>query len=174
DWRLYGNERHFSVRVANAIARNTAVLVRLLLKWRPTVYVVLENPLSTWLYKLPCFKELLKEASFFFVLTYMGLWGMDILKGTRLASNLPTLASLERRATKKVKAKFQARVARKKARAARAGKSEKCFYTTGQNENGQRIFTHGPDLAATAEYPQRFCTALYTAWARALEVKPFV
>ena len=92
EWRLFGNQRWHSVRMSNTIAWNTATLVKLLLTYRPLTYIILENPSGSWLFKMPFFADIIKEFSLFAVLTYMGMWGLDLLKGTRLVTNLSTPA----------------------------------------------------------------------------------
>lgn len=91
DWRLLGNEGSYKVRLSNAIAANTAVFLRLVLMWRPQTWLVLENPKGTWLWKQTLFESLIRDYGLFLVLTYFGLWGMDLLKGTHLQTNCKCL-----------------------------------------------------------------------------------
>ena len=87
DWRLLGNEGSYKVRLSNAIAANTAIFLHLVLMWRPQTWLVLENPKGTWLWKQTLFESLIRDYGLFLVLTYFGLWGMDLLKGTHLQTN---------------------------------------------------------------------------------------
>ena len=75
--------------------------------------------------------------------------------------------SLARQATRAIKAKFDARVARKVERLRRTGKRVPEYYKKGVNRQGKAIFSGGKDLQLTSVYPQRFCNALFAVWLRA-------
>lgn len=213
EWNLLGNSKNFKVRMSNVISENTAVLIQLVSRWRPSVLIVSEQPKGSWMFKACWWKRIIEDFQFQVTLTYMGLWGLDLLKGTHLCNNLPLILAqlkqsvflmfktfqgrsifwdlfglflgeayecnrsqtisrkarqhLARKATKTIKAKFDARIARKKQRALKSGKAAKEYYSVGQSSSGRKTFSGGRDLQSTAAYPQRFCTALYHAWCMA-------
>lgn len=93
-------------------------------------------------------------------LTNMGLHGGDMLKPTHLSSNMLTLETAERHATRKAKARFDARMERKRAKAIAAGKKPKVFHLKCKNGG----FQGGPDLSSSAVYPHGFVTATFKSW----------
>lgn len=170
DTRPHGNEFNKKVRMSNALATNAAVLIGLVLKHRPKTYLVVEQPKGSWLWKLPIWKDLILKYTLGFVLTYFGLWGMDILKGSHLCTNLKPVDSLARKATKQAKQRFQARVNRKFALMRQLGKKPPVYYTVGvSKKTGKKNFTGGKGLQKTALYPIRFCNALFQVWLRAYQ-----
>ena len=80
---------------------------------------------------------------------------------------LRTAETLARKATRAVKDKFNARIARKNQKLASKGKPIPQYYTTGKSKTGKKTFTGGKDLHKTASYPLRFCSALYRSWVQA-------
>ena len=58
---------------------------------RPDVNIVVEQPSSSFLYKLPMWQSLITDFNMTFHTTWMGLFGLGLLKPTRLASNMPWL-----------------------------------------------------------------------------------
>ena len=92
DWRPQGNVRNAKVRMSNMIASNTAVLIRMALRFRPSTVVAIEQPKGSFMFKQDYFQELLKNHAMFVVLTYLGLFGLDLLKGTHIWTNAPILA----------------------------------------------------------------------------------
>lgn len=104
-WCVLGNLRNFKVRMSNAIATNAATLLKLALRHRPTTFLIIEQPKGSFMFKMDVFRELFLQFSMFLVLTYLGLFGHDLLKASHLQSNMETLASLARRATRPVKKK---------------------------------------------------------------------
>ena len=154
--------------MSNLVAENTAILIGLALKFRPKIWVVLEQPKGSQMWKLPLFQSLIAQCGLFFVLTYLGLWGMDILKGCHLCTNLGQVKYLARKATRDVKGQFQERVDKKIERLRMIGKAPKVYYTTGiSKKTGKKTFTGGKHLQDTALYPIRFCNALFQCWLRA-------
>ena len=87
-----GNIALLSVRMANLIAENTAALIQLVLRHRPTTFVTIEQPKGSRLFKMPSLIALIKQWGFSCILTYLGLFGMDILKATCLYTNWKILA----------------------------------------------------------------------------------
>ena len=127
--------------------------------FRPSLKIMLEQPLSSWMFKQRAMLEVLYRWKLRRHLTYLGLFGCDLLKGVHLMSNLPTLKAIERRATKDTKEKHRVRVQKKRDKAIALGRKEKFYYV--KNDNG---FHGGPDLSKTAVYPQRFVTAVFRLW----------
>lgn len=77
--------------------------------------------------------------------------------------------SLARKATRAAKNKFAERMRKKHERMRRAGKEPPIYYKT-HVDNGtdgvqKKRFSGTKNLSRTAEYPQRFVTALFTCWA---------
>ncbi|CAK9018956.1 unnamed protein product, partial [Durusdinium trenchii] len=147
-WQPLGRTANFKVRMANQIAENTIALLRLVLTARPSTLIVLENPKGSMLYQLPSVAAFLYELGFIGLLTYLGLYGMDLLKPT-------TANGLARKATKKVKAQFTQRIERKKARRQAKGLPAKVYYTSSVSRVGKKQFSGGPALQETSTYPQR-------------------
>ena len=166
--RVFGDVTNLKVRMANMIADNALILISLALKWRPKTWVVIEQPKGSRLWNLPKYKSLIKDHAFIFLLTYLGFFGMDLLKGCHLCTNMQEVTHLARVASKAAKDTFRARVARKFEKLRRAGKEVKVYYTTGVSKTtGKKTFTGGRDLQSTALYPVRFCNSLFQCWLRA-------
>lgn len=91
-WQPLGRTANFKVRMANQIAENTIALLRLVLTARPSTLIVLENPKGSMLYQLPSVAAFLYELGFIGLLTYLGLYGMDLLKPTWLRTNMQILS----------------------------------------------------------------------------------
>ncbi|CAK9013473.1 WD_REPEATS_REGION domain-containing protein [Durusdinium trenchii] len=170
DWCVNGNLRNFKVRLSNTIASNTCVLLSLILRFQPMTYLVIEQPKGSFMWKMDYFRAFFREFSAFAcVLTYLGFWGLDLLKPTHLQTNLPKAKSLARKATRAAKNKFAERMRKKHERMRRAGKEPPIYYKT-HVDNGtdgvqKKRFSGTKNLSRTAEYPQRFVTALFTCWA---------
>ena len=88
---LLGDTEKLKVRMANMIAVNTACLIRLALLFRPTTVIAIEQPKGSWMFKQSIFQQLIKDYSLIIILTYMGLYGLDLLKGTHICTNSTTL-----------------------------------------------------------------------------------
>ena len=73
------------------IASNTAVLVTLVRHFRSKCFITIEQPKGSFMFKMSYFRLLLCQTPFFLVLTYLGLWGLDILKGTHLWTTMEIL-----------------------------------------------------------------------------------
>ena len=165
---VWGNLKNKKVRMSNLVAENAAMLILLTLLWRPTTCIVVEQPKGSYLWKFPLYKTVVAQGTLGFTLTYFGLWGMDLLKGTHLASNLPNISHLARKANKENKARFLARVNSKFEKMRRAGQKVPNYYKTAVHPvTGKKTFSGGRDLQNTAIYPVRFCNALFHVWQRA-------
>ena len=66
-----------------------ALFLRIVQAVRPDVNIVVEQPSSSFLYKLPMWQSLITDLNMTFHTTWMGLFGLGLLKPTRLASNMP-------------------------------------------------------------------------------------
>lgn len=170
EWQPEGCVTNWKVRMANRIAENTATLLRLALTFRPYTYVTIENPKSTMLFKLPAVASLLNEFAFVGILTYLGFFGMDLLKPTWLRTTMGLAMGVARKATKKQKAKFDERIARKRAKLLKQGKKLPIYYRTHSGASGKKQFSGGPNLPDTSTYPQAFCTAFYKLWRQAFSM----
>jgi hypothetical protein len=151
---LNGHTAFQSVRMANAIARNTAVLLRVLL--RRGCYVAIEQPKGSWLYKQLQYTALAQAFGLFLTITYMGCFGHDLPKPTAIMSNMPSATLLARRLTKDMLAtvnkRFEKRQSKRKVR--------KEYYTKGKHTSGSK------DMQSTAAYTGYFVNAVRSAWER--------
>ena len=91
EFRLMGNVRLFKVRLANLISENAAMLIQLVCRFRPRVHILAEQPKGSYMFKMPYWRELIECYMFGLVLTYMGMWGLDLLKATHLYTTLKWL-----------------------------------------------------------------------------------
>ena len=80
--------------MSNGIAENLVTLLTLIARWRPSIFIMVEQPKGSFMFKMPFFESMLEEFGFVLVLTYLGLYGLDILKGTHLQTTLPTLTGI--------------------------------------------------------------------------------
>ena len=74
--------------MSTLIAQNCGILISLILCWRPTIRLIVEQPKGSMLWKLPTIVSLIQAFGLSFVLTYLGFFGMDILKGSHLLTNM--------------------------------------------------------------------------------------
>ena len=128
--------------------------------FRPRAHIMLEQPLSSWMFKQPGFLAASAKWGLQRYLTYLGDFGHPLLKGTHLLSTLPTLVSIVRQATKKLKDKHREMVERRKRKARALGLPVPEFY----HQDGNGKFHGGKDLASSAIYPQRFVSAVFKCW----------
>lgn len=94
DWRPYGRIDNYKVRMSNLVPENAACIVSLIRQFKPSVYVLIEQPKGSGMWRLPPFINLFRNAGMFFTLTYLGFYGLEILKATHLFSNMPMLRSI--------------------------------------------------------------------------------
>ena len=147
-----GDTRQYLVRLDNLLAENTAVAIKAQMKWRSDTFMMAEQPKGSWMYKCAIWKSLI--AGFFLkrTLTYQGLFGCPLEKGTHLMHNLPADFLVARRMTKANKVKFLKRRTRK-------GIDPEEFY---RKKNGSVSGTKR--LSETSVYPKRFVKALFKQW----------
>lgn len=136
-----------------------ATLLMLAFWWRPTLRIMVEQPMSSWLFKQEASKDFINMWDLKRYLTHLGMFGHDLIKSTHLFSNMATLSAIVRKATKALREKHRKRMERKLARARAQGKHVKVYYI--KNEKG---FHGGPDLASSASYPGRFVSAVVKCW----------
>ena len=134
----------------------------LMREFRQRLVVAIEQPLSSWMFKMPKFGQALAAWGTRLCLTYQGFYGHDLLKGTHLQTNMNEEATshLAKRASKKEKEKHKRRIQRKHARQLRSGKALKSYYK--KLPHGK--FQGDKHLSESAIYPKRFCKALLQAW----------
>ena len=77
--------------MSNLVAENTAILLNVVLRYKPRTFMILEQPKGSYMYKLPPFVELVRSFGLTMILTYFGMFGMEILKPTKICTNLPKL-----------------------------------------------------------------------------------
>ena len=75
------------------------------------VRVIIEQPAQSWMFKLDIFEDLIQAMNLHKTLTWMGCFGLNIMKPTHLVSNMTTCQDLARTMNKKEKAKFHKRIA---------------------------------------------------------------
>lgn len=158
--KLEGDTKLFCVRLSNLILNNAAIFLLLMQNWRPGLYVMLENPLSSWLVKQKLFLKASKLWGMQRYVTYLGAWGHDLLKPTVLFSTLPTLSKIARPATKELRKKHRELIAKRNARKRARGQPVKEYYH--RDKNGK--FHGGKDLASSAVYPHSFIKAVFQCW----------
>ena len=135
-------------------------LLWLVKKYRSDIQILIEQPGSSFMFKIGPFRRVAAALGLKKVLTHQGLFGGPVLKATHLMSNMRSASSLERRATKNEKKKFKRRIARKEARLAKQGRSKPIYWK--RLPGGK--FQGGPNLAETALYPFKFCNSIVSAW----------
>ena len=129
-----------------------------MLKFRPTAKLFLEQPCSSWMFKMPEIQPVIAGWGLKKHLTYLGSWGHNMWKPTHIMSNVDF--QIARKGTRALKLLFTKRIEKKKARMIAAGKPLPEYYIVGANGS----FTGGKDLQSSAVYPQRFVTRCYSAW----------
>ena len=95
-----GDVRQFLVRLGNCIAKNAATAMRAQLKFRSDTFCIAEQPKGSWMFKCPWWVSLSYGFYLQKTLTYQGLFGCVIEKGTHLLHNLPSDALIARKMTK--------------------------------------------------------------------------
>lgn len=147
-----GDTSQYLVRLANLLAENTAVAIKAQLKFRSDTFMVAEQPKGSWMFKTMVWQQLLEGFFLKRTLTYQGLFGARIEKGTHLWHNLSDDTLLARKMTKANRDKFRKRLARK------GIDPEACY----RKKNGSVSGTK--ELAKTSVYPKKFIKALFNQW----------
>ena len=141
-----GDTSNHGVRLANLIVDNMMVLLEIM--HERGVYFVLEQPCSSWMFKLPRVVRSLERignTNIHRVCTWMVAFGHQMPKCSHLVGTLPTLHRLRR--------SYCPRTTRRHAPTT----------TWDQTECGIR---GGRDLPSSAEYTPEFCRCLFMAWQR--------
>lgn len=159
-WFHFFPVEDFCIGCKYVFATIEAIFLLLMQIWRPHLYVMLENPLSSWLVKQQVFLKASKLWGMQRYVTYLGAWGHDLLKPTVLFSTLPTLSKIARRATKELRKKHRELIAKRNARKRARGQPVKEYYH--RDKNGK--FHGGKDLASSAVYPHSFIKAVFQCW----------
>ncbi|CAK9015012.1 unnamed protein product, partial [Durusdinium trenchii] len=75
EFRLLGDTSRRCVRLSNLILSNFVVFLMLMKTFRPRLFVMVEQPASSWLFKQANFKEIIRTCNLRKTLTNMGLFG---------------------------------------------------------------------------------------------------
>mmetsp|Transcript_41424 Transcript_41424/g.74293 ORF Transcript_41424/g.74293 Transcript_41424/m.74293 type:complete len:285 (-) Transcript_41424:202-1056(-) len=155
---VWGDQKLACVRVANRIVWNFVAVLDVLHDVRGSeVHVLIEQPTSSWMFKLPPFRDLIEKAAMHKVPTCMGAFGHDMMKPSHLLSTLPNLETLRRKRTKELCAEVKKRMA----------DSGLCYYW--KDENGG--INGGKHLQSSADYTAKFCNAILNCWKKAKGAK---
>lgn len=159
DFGPLGDISVLSVRLSNLIAANFATFIELLHQNDRKLFFLVEQPGSSWLWKMSFFASAISLLALQRVHTWMAFFGHDMQKSTDLYGNIPLLSSMKRVMTKSARVKFQQRFEKRQSR--RKTKKE---YTV-KGKDGR---VHGgKDLAGSAAYTQGFAAAVFRLWLRA-------
>lgn len=146
-----GDQSHKKVRLANLVASNALSIMKIMAARR--VFVMIEQPLNSLMYHYEPFATWVAgNPSLFFVVTYMQAFGHDMVKPTKLLTNMKSARLLTRQ-----------RPAR------RLEASSSCESGDGQpGRKYLRMCPSGPsgdrDLQSSASYTQDFAQAVFFAW----------
>ena len=139
-----GDVSNFKVRLSNQIVRNTAVLLKVLMQ--RSVYIMVEQPSNSYMFKLPCMLSIVGMLGITTVMTWMICYGHDMPKPTHLLTNLPSAYKLRRQYSNKQRG---------------SGKTYVKDYL--RRLPGGRV-CGGKRLSEAAAYPHKFCEAVFLAW----------
>ena len=159
---LLGDTRRQCVRLSNLILGNMVTFLLLLWRFRKKIFLMIEQPASSWMFKQECVKEVLSKFRMKRTLTHLGFFGHDLLKPTHIMSNVPSMNGIETKATSIRKKQHKMRIQRKNRRDRKAGRKVKQYYL--RLPGGK--FQGGRDLADSAIYPLRWVTEVFRCWAR--------
>lgn len=67
------------------------IFLRAVAALRPDVQIVIEQPSGSFMFKHPMWHQLVQDLRMSFHTTWMGLFGLSMLKPTKLCSNMPCL-----------------------------------------------------------------------------------
>ena len=146
----YGNVSNWKVQLSNRIVLSLVIFLTLLKEFR-LFSAVLEQPKGSMMFYYP---ELLAFARRFHwrqILTYMGLFGHPLEKGSWIWSDLPGIHSIARKMDKKMRAKLRAKRAR----------LNKTYYVV---DKEKKTVQGTKELQSTAKWTFKFCSALFDLW----------
>ena len=147
-----GDETNYKVRMANHIVRNYLEALSAVKRNGRLLWSVTEQPVSSHMPKLDEFKEFITRHGIDYELTFMGSYGHELLKPTHLYGDLPTLDMMAR--TRPTNFKKSAQI-------------ENYYYKDSKGRvSGAKL------LPSSAEYPAKFCKALFDAWKHAFSFRP--
>lgn len=156
-----GNTGVFKVRMANLIVRNLCTFLRILRILGRDFYVVLEQPTSSWMFKLSWVLALEALLGSICVTTWQGCFGHDLPKPTHLWGTLPNLGAMTRKMTRAKRSQIQQRLTRRNARRVRP----RFYYFKKFPQGGHTGGVSGTeDLGKTADYTAEFCRSLLRIW----------
>ncbi|CAE7458512.1 RHM1 [Symbiodinium natans] len=146
----WGNTKYASVRLANRIVSNMAVVLDVLMQ--RDVHIVIEQPSGSAMFRLPPLAAVVAKPGWARVFTYMGAFEHDMLKPTILMGTLPTLHRMKRR--RPDPQKFR--------------KIKSTFYVNGK-VGKKKTLTGRKALQGSAAYTKCFCRDLHKTWVEAVE-----
>lgn len=106
-----GDLTNLKVRMSNLIVRNLCTCLRFLVEEGRVFYLVIEQPSSSWMFKLEWMLALGAMLQCVMITTWMAFFNHDMQKPTHLWGTLPGLGRMSRTMTADHKAKFRKRLA---------------------------------------------------------------
>lgn len=158
--RIWGDTSVWKVRLSNRIWINTALAIHILLSIRPDLFIVLEQPSSSWGFKSPPMQHIINVFNLFLVGTWMGMFSHDLQKSTHLQTNLREMQAMRRRMTQQDRARINRRFARRQQRR----KRKRVYHTHKIKADGKRAWQGGRDLPLSAAFTWPFCRKLLECW----------
>ena len=147
DGNEHGDTTIKSVRMANAIVLNFLAFVDAVITYiTGPIYFIVEQPVSSWMFKMPECRRFLQRHGAQRIRTYMGAFGHALQKPSFLYGNLPHMNMLIKPVPSKNKHNGEKQGFYK---AVAQGKVE------GTNK-----------LAGAAEYTPQYCKEIFRAWQR--------
>lgn len=153
---LMGNIQNKRVRLSNILWSNYVVCLQVVQRIRKDLILVVEQPASSWAFKMPMLIKLAKEWNMCKLTTYMGCFGHDLEKCSHLLTNLQFVDPVVRSMTSALRSQIKERFQRRQMR--RPVKKEYWRRTSSGKWCG------GKHLADTASYTSGFCRALLQCW----------
>ena len=147
-------------KIATSVFLTEVTFLWIMRKYRPDLRILIEQPISSFMFKIPMVQRIWKVWGLKKILTYQGLFGGPMLKGTHLLTNMSKADLLERHATADAKRKFKKRMAAKMARLQKKGKAPPVYW----KRLAKGKFQGGPNLAESAVYPHKFCASIVDTW----------
>lgn len=155
---LLGNTANLRVRCANRIWLNFGIVLMVLHRLRQDICILVEQPSSSWAFRLPIMERVRKIWSMHRVTTHMGCFGHDLCKCSHfmVSSTFRNGDDLARTMTATMRLKVQKRFLKRQARR----NHPKEYYK--KHSNGS--WSGGKHLAHSAEYRGWFVNAVRAAW----------
>lgn len=156
---IMGDPNSPPTRLSNLICENMSIIL-MLLRRKVFFHLVVEQPGSSVMYKLPCMLTLAAAFGASMVFTWLGMFGHALCKPTRLLGTLPNLSTLKRTLTKACRLAIKKRQEKAAKKAKNRGQKPKVYYKF--HANGS--VSGGKDLGETATYPMQFAWHLFALW----------